>query len=434
MDRNPLSELFMLDAEQLVTALQRHASAARGASPAATAVACEALADLLRTLDLLAYAGCVRALARSLSGTGSAPDEPERRALVDALASRLVGVVGSMRLQQPVDDGQRFARDWMARLQAAVGPSRRPAPEAPLSPQAAALVFSLDAWRAGSTPAMPSGAVDDAAALAADLAAAQAADAAAQAADAAAQAADAAAQAARAAAVAGRATALSQAASLHQGLPHTQPAARPAIERVIADLVAQARLTCPVLAGWPLSPPLAAAPEAWAALAEALALLPAAQALRASAAAAVLTVDLDGVGLTAAGCDAAGALIGRCGGRIDATPRGLRLRLPRDTCLPEVRVLRCAQGWFAVHALQVDEPGAAAPGDGGGLILRNGLRWHRLPGGEGAAEPVAALWRHALPAARAWPKPVDWQALVADASGRLMPLRVPEPAVPRSAP
>ncbi len=427
MERNPLSELFLIDAEQLVTALQRHASAARGATVAVTAAACDALADLLRTLDLPAHADCARALSLSLNGAGPAIAASARLALVDALASHLAEVIASLRLQRPVDDGGPFTRDWLARLHGPSGSARRPSPEALPSPPAAAPPPD-------SPAALPDGDLDDAAQAAADLAAVQAAEAAAaEAAEAAAAEAAAAAAVAAAAAAALRDKALAQAASLHQGLPHTQPAARPAIERVIADLVAQTRQDCALLAGWPLPAPLAAAPEAWAALAEALALLPVAQALRASAAGSVLAVELDGVGLSAAGCDAAGALIGRCGGRIDATPLGLVLRLPRDTCLPEVRVLRCAQGWFALHALQVDDSRAAAPADAG-LSLRTGLRSHCLPDGEGAAEPAALLWRHALPDAQAWPKPADWQALVADAGGRLMPLRVPEPAAPQVAP
>ena len=40
-------------------------------------------------------------------------------------------------------------------------------------------------------------------------------------------------------------------------------------------------------------------------------------------------------------------------------------------------------------------------------------------------EPSVAVWRYELPASDLWPMPAQWQAMVSDGSGRLMPLLLP---------
>ncbi len=198
-------------------------------------------------------------------------------------------------------------------------------------------------------------------------------------------------------------TALRQARLLHASLPQTLGASRAGVERVIADLVMQARSSLSVLAGWPLPSPLSGAAEALDSLGSALALLPPPAALKAWSADHVLGVDLSGPDAASAAAQAAAQVVAGVGGRTEALPDGLRLLVPRDPCWPRVVVWRGAQGWFAVHALQADAaPHLVAP----------------------AAPPEAATsaWRHDLPAADLWSRPADWHALVSDAAGRLMPL------------
>jgi hypothetical protein len=380
------SELFLIDAEQLAAELQRFAAAQRGASTEAAAAACQELADLLRTVDLADHARCARALARSLASATVADGLPWRRELAQALGSEIGVVADALRRRAALAGSTAFADAWMQRLAqfepaGALPPPAPPAP-APLPPPAAAPA-PAPAVAAADAPASHGGAVQ-------------------------------------------RQTALLQAAQLHASLPQTHRGARAGVERVVADLVGQARIDIAQIGGWPLPVPVRAAPEALAALAAALAGLPAPQRVLAQANATLLCLDLayDADLRTAPPGDAAQAAMAAAGGCIDTTPGGLRLSLPRDTRRPPVVVLRAAHGWVAVHALQYAV--AAGSGDKRWLAEATGL-----PAAQQCApETPAQMWRHDLPALAAQCCPPSWKALVSDASGRLMPLCAPAPAVP----
>ncbi len=378
------SELFLIDAEQLAAELQRFAAGRRGATTEAVAAACEELADLLRTVDLADHARCAKALARSLASAREADVLPWRRELAQALGSEIGVVADALRRRAGVSGSAAFADGWMqqlAQFEPAAAPPPLPAPPA-----------------APATPATPAPVPPPAP----DPAAAPATDSAGQ-----------------------RQTALLQAAQLHASLPQTHRAARAGVERVVADLVGQARIDIAQVGPWPLPVPVRAAPEALAVLAAALACLPAPRRLLAQANASLLSLDLaydadPGAEPPSPQCQ---AVLAAAGGRIDTTPGGLRLSVPRDTQRPLVVVLRAAHGWMAVHALQVAE--AASAGDSAWLADATGLPANQL----GAPEAPAPLWRHDLPALAAQACPTFWKALVSDASGRLMPLCVPPQAV-----
>ncbi len=430
-DFSVLSELFLIDAEQLNSELQRFTHRERGASPASAASAADALADLLRTLELVAYASCARALARWLDQVQTPAQIGERRELTNELTGRISEVILSLRSDKPTADDKLFATDWLGRL----------APAKPLAPTAPA-VPSLPTAQADLPSVLPSAklpakAPADALADATHLAAA--------------------ADAVRAAADQ-RSTALAQARSLHEGLAQTPASSRAGIERVIAGLVAQARVGCEQLGGTALPAALSAAPEALAALAAAVAALPAGHSLRATAAAAVISVEIEGCQPSAYALAAVGQIIGQCGGRVDELPDGLRLTVPRDPRRPMVVVLRSAQGWFALHSLQFEglvsaggvasdsksglaptHPAAHSPAQPTGRISRPATPARRLASlrigadslqldlniVDAAPEPSAAVWRYELPASALWPMPAQWQAMVSDSGGRLMPLLLP---------
>ena len=430
-----LSELFLIDAEQLNGELQRFTQRERGATPASAASAADALADLLRTLELVAYASCVRALARWLDQVKTPAQIGERRELTNELIGRLSEVILSLRSDKPTADDKLFATDWLGRL----------APAKPLAPIAPAVPISpadqADLPSALPPPKLPSKAPADALTVTAQHAAA--------------------ADAERAAADQ-RSTALAQARSLHEGLAQTPASSRAGIERVIAGLVAQARVGCEQLGGMALPAALLAAPEALAALAAAVAALPAGHSLRATAAAAVISVEIERCQPSAYALAAVGQIIGQCGGRVDVLPDGLRLTVPRDPRRPMVVVLRCAQGWFALHSLQfeglVGAAGVASDNKSGfapthlaahspthvpaqptGRISRPAAPARRLASlrigadslqldlniADATPEPSAAVWRYELPACALWPMPAQWQAMVSDSGGRLMPLLLP---------
>jgi len=430
-DFSVLSELFLIDAEQLNSELQRFTQRERAASPASAASAADALADLLRTLELVAYASCVRALARWLDQVKTPAQIGERRELTNELTGRLSEVILSLRSDKPTLDDKLFATAWLDRL----APAKPLAPAAPAVPSLPAATADLPSVL---TPAkLPTNAPADALADATHRAAA--------------------ADAERAAADQ-RSTALAQARSLHEGLAQTPASSRAGIERVIAGLVAQARVGCEQLGGTALPAALSAAPETLAALAAAVAVLPAGHSLRATAAAAVLSVVIEGCQPSAYALAAIGQIIGQCGGRVDVLPDGLRLTLPRDPRRPMVVVLRSAQGWFALHSLQfeglVDAGGVASDNPSGlapthppthpptqstGRISRPAAAPRRraslrigadslqldLNIADAAPEPSVAVWRYELPASDLWPMPAQWQAIVSDGSGRLMPLLLP---------
>ena len=430
-DFSVLSELFLIDAEQLNSELQRFTQRERGATPASAASAADALADLLRTLELVAYASCARALARWLDQVQTPVQIGERRELTNELTGRLSEVILSLRSDKPTADDKLFATDWLGRL-APAKPLAPIAPAVPISPAAQA-----DLPSALPSAKLPANVPVDALAATAQHAVAADAD--------------------RAAADQ-RSTALAQARSLHEGLAQTPASSRAGIERVIAGLVAQARVGCEQLGGIALPAALLAAPEALAALAAALAALPAEHSLRATAAAAVISVEIERCQPSAYALAAVGQIIGQCGGRVDVLPDGLRLTVPRDPRRPMVVVLRSVQGWFALHSLQFEglvgtdgiasdnksglastQPAPHSPTPSTGRISRPAAAARRraslrigadslqldLNITDAAPEPSAAVWRYELPASALWPMPAQWQAMVSDSGGRLMPLLLP---------
>lgn len=377
------SELFLIDAEQLAAELQRFAAARRSTATEAVAAVCEELADLLRTVDLADHARCARALGRSLARASASEGLPWRRELARALGDEIGVVADALRRRAAVVGGAAFADGWMQRL-TQFEPSAAP-PPAP-HPVLALPLPLPPALSPAAPPAMAS--VSDGGAAQRD-------------------------------------TALLQAAQLHASLPQTHRAARAGVERVVADLVGQARIHIAQVGPWLLPAPVRAAPEALAVLVAALACLPAPSRVLAQADATLLSLDLAyEADLRAAPPTAeARAALAAAGGRIDATAGGLRLSLPRDTRRPLVVALRAAHGWIAVHALQY--AAATAASDSPWLCEAAGLPSAQLP----APETPTPMWRHDLPALAAQACPAFWTALVSDASGRLMPLCAPPPAV-----
>lgn len=370
-----LSELFLVDADNRNAELQRFAAGARGASLVHAAGAAGELADLLRSFGLAPHARCARALALALPRVEAghiATDPGEWRLLVTALSAEVADVTDRLRRQTTIADPAGFADRWLAHLDRLTLPSAPAVPVAPRLP----VPVSGQGRESGADTQLPLHALRVAVGLAPDAALAEAQR---------------------------RHTALQQARLLHESLPQTVGAARAGVERVIADLVLQARSSLSVLAGWPLPSPLGGAAEALHALGSALALLPSPPALKAWSAEYVLGVDLTGTDAASAPAQAAAQVVVGVGGRAEALPDGLRLLVPRDPCRPRVVVWRGAQGWFAVPALQA----AAAP----------------HPWAPAApTEDATSAWRYDLPAADLWSRPTDWRALVSDASGRVMPL------------
>ena len=382
-----LSELFVIDAQHLVGDVQRFARGAPGASAVATASAAESLGDLLRTLELVAYAGCCRTLARRLEAVPAVPEV--ERARVAELTTRLSAVLTSLRGQQAVADDPAFATTWLAQFVefAPVSEGCREPPHDVAAPLPAGTAVAL------SVPA------------------AVGREAASQ-----------------------RGIALVQARRLHDSLVQAHPTSRDSIERVIAQLLVQARVECAHLGAHALAPGLALAVEAFDALARAVSALPAARSARATVTAGVFSIELDDIAPSAETLALAGAAIAGQGGRIDPLPGGLRLSLPCDTRRPSVVVLRDAQGWLAVHALQFEGAAPAVPDthargqvSQAHVALRVGASTRHLALDaehvRGAAPSRA--WRYELPEAQAWPLPSGWLALVRDVSGRVMPLLVP---------
>ena len=433
-DLRVLSELFLIDAEQLNSELQRFMQRERGAASAASAA--DALADLLRTLELASYASCARALARWLDQVQTPAQVGERRELANELTDRLSEVILTLRSDKPAVDDKLFAAAWLGRL----APAKPVSSTAPAVPSAPPAVEDLPTVLLSA--ALPVNPTADALAVSAQQAAA--AD-------------------AHRAASDHRSSALAQARSLHEGLAQTPASARAGIERVIAGLVAQARVSYEQLGGTALPAALLAAPEALATMAAALAAaaLPAGPSLRATAAAGVLSVEIDHCQPSDHALAAVGQIVGQCGGRVDVLPDGLRLSVPRDPRRPLVVVLRCPQGWFALYSLQFEglvvtddaavhaktglapiHPVEQASGHAGptkGRISRTASTARRqaslrigaeslqldLNIEDAAPEPAVAVWRYELPAPAQWPMPAQWQAMVSDSSGRLMPLLMP---------
>ena len=374
-----LSELFLIDAQQLAGELQRFVRGANGATPIATASSADALADLLRTLELPAYSSCSRTLSRSLLARTSVTEADRKRAA--SLTERLVNVLGALRVQQVVDDDPDFAAAWLAQF-----------------PKTEALPGEYE------TEAEPQPVTKTSEAVAAPV------------------------QADVAAEAALRAVALAQARRLHDSLAQANPSSRSGIERVIAQLLGQVRVSCAEIGGHQLPAGLTLSTEGFEALSLAVRALPLARSVSAAINAGVFSLDLDALKADAAALEHAAVTLAHLGGRIDKIPTGIRLSLPCDTQRPKVVVLQVQQGWVAVHALQFEglsiAKGPASRPKSMVLRLRYGSddRILSLTGSGKSAEAPASAWRYELPAGNSWLLPGDWQAMVRDSSGRVMPL------------
>ena len=418
-----LSELFLIDAEQLNGELRRYSQRDRGGSSAMAASAGDALADLLRTLELVAYSSCVRALARWLEHPRTPAQIAQRRAHIIELTDRLDQLIQSLRSDKPAGDDKLFATAWLSRYPWAATPDTAPA----VLGHGLLPVVSPTALAAAPQPAAVAHSVHPSAQR----------------------------EGVNLAAAAQRLSTLAQARSLHESLAQTPAPSRNGIERVIVGLVAQARVSVDQIGAAALAVSLTAAPESLAWLAAAVAVLPLARPLRATAAAGVLSAELDGCEPSARALAMASQIVGQSGGRIDVLPGMLRLSLPRDPHRPSVIVLRSAQGWYALHALQYEgveagrvpddtsparvRPAARAAAPPSRARLRIGVESLQidLTGPDASAEPPTLVWRYELPAAGQWPMPAHWQAMVSDSSGRLMPLLLPihyEAALPDDPP
>lgn len=370
-----VSELFLIDAEQCNGALQRFAEGRRGQSMATAAEAAHALADVMGTLALAGDADCARRLARHLAQPAEAAQLVLLRGHAARLAQRLTEVVQALRDQSPLPDGTAFAAAWLAGLpplaQAEGSPSAAlptPAAAPPTSAAMAALPVIESVVRVEG---------DDS-------------------------------EANQARAAESRRTLLAQARRLHDSLPSADAAMRSGLEPVIADLLGQICLPCrsPRLSS--SAAPVLLSAESGESLAAALAVLPASAGCKARAQGGAVIVDVDLADPDDTLVAALLALLTPGGGWVARGAGGLRLSLPRDHHRPEVRVIQDAQGPFAVPALQA---GA----------------WAVLPAA--AAAPTVKAWRYALPNRPAWPRPVDWLAMVSGTDGCLLPLRAPPAGV-----
>ncbi len=419
------SELFLLDADELVSTLKRRDAQASGPARLRTRWAAKELGDLLRTIDLPGYSHCVHALAgRFESADPQAPFavSPDH---FDRLTQRLQTVLENLRHARAVQDDTAFTESWLSVL---AGPPHGSSPQesttAPVSDRR-----DLRPWRrwlpslqesttgpasegqptADSSPPEASVVVpmDDASAevMASKM---------------------------RAEAEEFQRACLEQARQLHASQACTPLAARPAIERVVSELLVQSRRSVIKLNHHSMRREVSVTTEVWAEVERAVAMLPSAVVRDASSGAQAVRIDLDGVSIDDPLCIAAGDRLGQVGGRVDVRDDGIVIRVPLDYWRPMALPVQQPEGWAAVYALQtasidndtIPDPERRLPA---GLLLRVGTRDILLPMSPGRGDDASPtpVWRHLLPEPAAWPQPLGWRALATDAAGRLMPLLVP---------
>jgi hypothetical protein len=376
------SELFLLDADALVSTLKRKDAQVTGAARLRTRCAAKELGDLLRTIELPLYARCLHALASSLE----AADLQARSAIspdhLDRLTQRLDTVFQTLRTVQPVQDDAAFTDPWLSAL---TGPPCDPTPcETPV-------VVSLEE---SSAEAMTSQTPVDA--------------------------------------VQFQRASLDQARQLHASQAFTPLAAQPALELAVKELLVRSRLLASKLNHNRLRRPFSVAAEVWSEVEMAVASLPSAVLRAVSTAADAVRIDLEGVSIDDPLCIAAGDRLGLIGGRVDACDGGIVIRVPVDYWRPMALPVQQPEGWAAVYSLQAaslhddttPDPERQLPA---GLLLRVGARDCLLPMGpqQAVGSSPRPVWRHLLPEPSVWPQPPGWRALGSDTAGCLMPLLVP---------
>jgi hypothetical protein len=441
-----VNDLFLIDALHLTSALQRFARGRPGTAAYSAASSADALGELLRTLGLHQYATCARALSVRLRDPEVQNDLDSGRAAAATLTARLSDMIEELRHQTLKDDGTDFAAMWLAEYASTdpvdtpgvpatappAEPATEPAPDPSRFDEPVTTAAALDASLA-ERPVVDAEQVQDASdvpewcaqpentqdewALApgssdAGLGSSE------------------------------RSAILSQARRLHaelvrrSGSAPEQLAADERVRQLVESLRMETRQIGSVVLARPLSAS-ALALDAFAAAFEHLAVSLAAP-LALDPKLACIDVAFPAPLVCALG--AASEAIGQCGGRIDASPLGWRLTLPADTDRLSVVVIETEAGPLAFHALQfeawvADEssqagaPTVALPS--GRLSLRQGAVEVELPlqspmASFSAPEQTLDVWRFELPPAQQWPCPCGWVALVVDASGRVMPLLVPQ--------
>lgn len=378
------SELFLLDADALVSALKRKDAQTTGPARQRTRCAAKELGDLLRTIELPLYARCLHALAGNLEKADLRAQVALPPDHLDRLTQRLDTVLQTLRNAQAMQDDADFAESWLSAL---AGQPCDP------SPPEATVIESLD--ESSDEDMVADSPVDPA-------------------------------QFQRAS--------LDQAHQLHASQACIPLAARPAIEHAVKELLAASRLSAFKLNQHRLRGPLSVAAEVWSEIELTVASLPSAILRDASCGSEAVRIDLDGVSIDDPLCISAGDRLGLIGGRVDARDGGIVVRVPIDYWRPMALPVQQPEGWAAVYSLQaaslndetVPDPERKLPA---GLLLRVGTRDCLLPMSSEQAVGTSPrpVWRHLLPAPATWSQPRDWRALGSDTSGCLMPLLVPGP-------
>ena len=460
-----VNDLFLIDALHFTSALQRFARDRPGAAAYSAASSADALGELLHTLGLHRYATCARALAVRLRDSEVRNDLDVGRAAAATLTARLSDVIEELRHQTLKDDGTDFAAMWLAEYGSAdfvqtpgVPATTPPTDTATETETEAATEAVVEAVAEAASELAPDPCGFDepvAAAMAPDTPLAESPVVEnAQEQDvvdvpewrAQPQNTQAAGAPPPSSTEAGwgppdRVATLSQARRLHTGLARlgSAPEQLAADERVW-QLVESLRMKTGQIGSVVLTRPLSASALVLGALAEAFEHLAVSHAAPLALNPKLACLDVAFPTPLTSAMGAASEAIGQCGGRIDASPMGWRLTLPADTDRLSVVVIDTEAGPLAFHALQfegwvADESAqAGAPTadlPSGRLSLRQGAVEIELPlqspmASFSAAEQTLDVWCFELPPAQQWPCPRGWSALVVDASGRVMPLLVPQ--------
>lgn len=399
-----VNELFLMDAQQLTGEVQRFARGRPVTPVSGAATAAEALGELLRSLGLHHYAACALSLANRLSDSSVPHDRDSDRAAAATLTARLSDVIEELRHQKAVDDGSDFAAMWAAEYEI------RPLPVVPAPEASTGLPIGMrpspgDGVELGVAG---EGGVGDAPALDQD-------------------------EEPLGHETRLRTALLLQARQLHAQLALLKPGPEQnAASAHVWQQLEGLRLECGQIDGLTLPTPVAASLSTLAVLRTAFEHLGVVAAEPFPADAGTVCIDIAVREDSATAMAAAGATVGLCGGRIDAGPMGWRLSVPADTDRLRVVVLETDEGPIAVHALQFESWATDEPHHNTGLLsLRFGAVEVQvsLPCRmAGFSDPPVPwdVWRFELPLAQHWPRPANWDAVVADVNGRGMPLLVPQ--------
>lgn len=426
------SELFLLDANELVSTLKRSDAQASGPARLRTRWAAKELGDLLRTIELPGYSRCAHALAGRFENADPQAPFAVPPDQFDRLTQRLDAVLETLRHARAVQDDADFAESWLSVLagpphgpllqESATGPASdrrdlRPWRRWLPTPQESTTGPASDSMpTANSSPPEAPVVVPTDDAKAEVMASKMQAD-----------------------AEEFQRASIDQARQLHASQARTPLVTRPAIERVVKELLVQSRRSVFKLNHHSLRRAVSVATEVWAEVEQALAMLPSAVVRDACSGPQAVRIELDGVSIDDPLCIAAGDRIGLVGGRVDVHDEGIVIRVPLDYWRPMALPVPQPEGWAAVYALQaasLDDDASPDPERRlpAGLLLRVGTRDGLLPTCPVEADDASPtpVWRHLLPAPAMWPQPPGWCALASDAAGRLMPLLVPVASEGRS--